>query len=188
MTWTAFHRRGDVLRAVVDDLDARRDGVLPMDLPGVAETFRDEIDLLGAVHLKWHARLSGNIERALMEQPLDLEGAVAAAWQRTSEDLPGIRAVLDHYTAHPTSAEMATVLERAHEKEYAGLARAAGLSSDDGPRSVAIGRRVAERGRAGLTGSADAPTHVATVPSQPVADDEPDSPSLVERIRAVLTA
>ena len=33
-----------------------------MDVPGVAERFRDELDLLGALHLKWHTRLAGHIE------------------------------------------------------------------------------------------------------------------------------
>ena len=65
MTWDAFHRRGDVLRAVVAEANRRRDGVLPMDLPGVAETFGDELDLVAALQLRWHTRLAGRIERAL---------------------------------------------------------------------------------------------------------------------------
>ena len=41
MTWTAFHRRGEVLRTVVETADQRVDGELPLDVPGVAETFAD---------------------------------------------------------------------------------------------------------------------------------------------------
>ena len=83
MTWSTFHHRGAILRSVVETADARRDGALPLDLPGVSETFRDELDLLAALQLRWHARLSGNIEQALMSQPLDLEDAIASAWSLT---------------------------------------------------------------------------------------------------------
>ena len=30
MTWTSFHRRGDVLRDVIESADQRLDGVLPL--------------------------------------------------------------------------------------------------------------------------------------------------------------
>src|SRR3954466_11271725 len=118
MTWNTFHHRGAILQNVVETADARRDGVLPMPLPGLAETFRDELDLLAALQLKWHARLSGNIERALMGQPLDLEEAVASAWRVTSEQLPGVRMILDRYAETPTDPEMEAALTRANEKEW----------------------------------------------------------------------
>ena len=76
MSWNDFHHRAEILRAVVDTADENRDGVLPMHVAGVAENFTDELDLVGALLLKWHARLSGNIERALMREPMDLEDAV----------------------------------------------------------------------------------------------------------------
>ena len=76
MTWKSFHRRGEILRTVIATADASRDGVLPMDVEGVAETFGDELRLLGALQLRWHTRLAGRIERELMHQPMDLEGAV----------------------------------------------------------------------------------------------------------------
>src|SRR3954454_19011451 len=101
MSWTAFHSRGETLQAVVDTANARRDGVLPMQEPGVAQNFTDEIDLVGAMLLKWHARLSGNIERALTREPMNLEAAVAAAWRTTAEQLPGIRLVVDRCTHWP---------------------------------------------------------------------------------------
>src|SRR4051794_39292552 len=49
MTWTSFHRRGDVLREVIAAADQRRDGLLPSDVDGVSETFTDELDLLAAL-------------------------------------------------------------------------------------------------------------------------------------------
>lgn len=180
MTWNAFHHRGEILRTVVEIADNRRDGMLPMHLPGVSETFRDELDLLAALHLKWHARLSGNIERQLMAQPLDLEDAVAHAWSRTCQDLPGIRLILDRYSEFPSGPEMAAALTKANEKEWVGLAAAAGLANDAGSRAARAGQRVALKGRAVADGSA---TEVPTTSS-----DEAATPSLVERIKAVLAA
>ena len=99
MTWTTFHHRGDVLRTVTRTVDVRRDGLLPMDVAGVRETFGDELTLLGALQLRWHTRLSGHLERALLEQPADLGHAVVGAWHATADELPGTRLVLDHYRA-----------------------------------------------------------------------------------------
>ena len=77
MTWKAFHNRGETLRSVIATAAIRRDGVLPMDIEGVAETFADELDLIGALQLKWHTRLAGQVERIMGGQPLDLDAAVA---------------------------------------------------------------------------------------------------------------
>jgi hypothetical protein len=188
MPWTAFHRRGEVLRSVVETVDARRDGRLPMALPGGAETFRDELDLLAALHLRWHTRLSGNLELALMDQPVDLPAAVVAAWRRTAEELAGLRLVMDRYAAHPVDADMAAALTRAREKEWTALALAAGLASDEGPHAAAAGRGLEDRAR--TPEAAGEPHSPVTEPASPAARtaDEPDSPSLVDRIKAVLAA
>jgi hypothetical protein len=130
MTWTTFHRRGQVLRAVIDAVDTRRDGRLPMDVPGVGETFGDELTLLGALQLRWHTRLSGRLERALASEPSDIEAAAVAAWHATCEELPGIRLVLDHYRAEPLDAQMARAVATAAAKEdvlMAGLTTSGGL-------------------------------------------------------------
>jgi hypothetical protein len=97
MTWTNFHRRGEILQSVVEAVDARLDGRLPMQLPGVAESFRDELDLIAALWLKWNARLSGNLERALTGEPMDLEDAVASGWRVNRDQLPGVRLELYRY-------------------------------------------------------------------------------------------
>lgn len=122
MTWNAFHRRGEVLRVVIAEVNRRRDGVLPMDLPGVAETFEDDLALVGALQLRWHTRLAGMIERELMERPGDPDAAVASAWRRTAEELPGVRAVLDRCADSPTTLEMARALRTAQRKEQALMA------------------------------------------------------------------
>ncbi len=176
MTWNAFHHRGEILQTVIDTANVRRDGALPMDLPGVRETFRDELDLISALALKWHARLSGNIERALMAQPMDLEGAIVTAWRTSSDEAPGIRLILDRYTESPSDPEMAVALNRAQEKEWVKLASAAGLANDESASAARAGQRVTTKARADLPVAAPATTVDA------------GSPSLVDRIRAVLAA
>jgi hypothetical protein len=110
MTWTALKSRGEILRDVSAAADQRRDGTLPLDVDGAREAFRDELDLVGALQLRWHTRLSGRIERELVQQPLDLEQAVIDAWRATAEELPGIRAVVDHHREHPLDDAMAQAL------------------------------------------------------------------------------
>ncbi|WP_435745584.1 hypothetical protein [Nocardioides sp. SYSU DS0663] len=152
MTWTSFHHRGDILRSVIRVADERRDGKLPMDVEGVAETFGDELSLIGALSLRWHTRLAGRIERELMHQPVDLEGAVVRAWQAVADELPGIRAILDHHVEHPTSPAMAEALAKATRKEHILLAIMAGRASVHDSHGAALaaatGARIEERARA----------------------------------------
>ena len=189
MTWNTFHSRGEILQQVVETADTRRDGLLPMELPGVASTFRDELDLLAALWLKWNARLSGNIERALTAEPMDLEGAVASAWKRTRQQMPGVRLILDRYVESPSDAARATALNRATEKEGIRLAAAAGLANDESPAAARAGRQVELRARTALTDEAAAEllaTATTDVAAATTVDES--SPSLVERIKAVLAA
>ena len=123
------HSRGAILRDVIATANARRDGALPLDVPGVPETFGDELTLLGALQLRWHTRLAGRIERELMNQPMDLEDAVVSAWRATAEELPGVLAIVDRYRAEPTSPAMADALRRSAVKERALLAMMAGRAS-----------------------------------------------------------
>jgi hypothetical protein len=193
MSWNDFHHREDILRVVVDTANANRDGVLPMHVAGVTQNFTDELDLVGALLLKWNARLMGNIERALMREPMDLEHAVAEAWRTTAEQLPGVRMVIDRCTDAPTSPEMERAMNRAHDRESAYLAIAAGLSSGRSAASIGAGRRVEELARTGL-----AVLQAQEPQAQPQADPQPqpesnpghDAPteSLADRIRAVLAA
>jgi hypothetical protein len=145
MTWTTFHRRAEVLREVIALVDARGDGLLPPDLPGVRETFGDELGLLGALQLRWHTRLAGQVETFLDRESHDPEGAVVSAWRATARELPGVRAVLDRCREHPLDERMADATVRAAAKEHAFLAAAAGLA---GP---AAGSGIEQRARAGLS-------------------------------------
>ena len=175
MTWKSHHRRGDVLREVIRTADERLDGRLPLDVDGVADTFGDDLTLLGALQLRWHTRLAGHIERELSDQPLDLENAVALAWLAAAEDMPGIRAVIDHYVAHPTSAEMARALTVATAKEHEMLALMAGRASGPGEAAARVGR------------SLELAARTSYVPGVRVLT-APGTPSLVQRLRAVLAA
>lgn len=147
MTWTTFHRRGEVLRDVIDTLDARRDGLLPMDAPGVRQTFGDELSLLGALQLRWHTRLSGRLERALTPQPDDVEGAAVAAWHETAAELPGIRIALDHYRDHPTDEAMASALATSAAKERVLLAAMTGRTGATTAATARAGEELERRAR-----------------------------------------
>ena len=173
MTWKSFHHRAEVLRDVIAAADARRDGLVPMDVPGVAETFGDELTLIGALQLRWHTRLAGRIERELMEQPADMEAqdaAVIAAWQATAEELPGIRAIVDHYRAEPLDAAMAQAQTLAAAKERMLLAVMAGRVSTNvnGPDAVAarVGEEIEARARASYrrpeVAGHDGPAHLGS--------------------------
>ena len=173
MTWKSFHSRGEVLRTVIAEADARRDGHLPMHVEGVAETFRDELTLLGALTLRWHTRLAGRIERELSTQPMDLEGAVIDAWRATAGELPGVLAILDRHRAEPLDDAMATAMTTSAAKEHVLLAVMAGRSSGIDSHAVRAGKLIAERARGGQS------LQVTATPA-PI--------SLVDRLRAVLHA
>ena len=183
MSWKTFHNRGEILRDVVHVANDRRDGALPMSVPGVAENFTDELDLVGALLLSWHARLSGNIERAMAREPMDLESAVASAWRTTAEQMPGVRMVIDRSTAAPATLEMERAMSRAHDRETAYLAIAAGLANGYNAVATEHGRRVEQLARTGLA-------LPRVQESVSVSDTEPDAPreSFADRIRAVLAA
>jgi hypothetical protein len=147
MTWTSFHRRGDVLRRVIAAADARRDGVLPLDVDGATVVFTDERDLLGALQLTWITRLMGRIERHQTDEPANLEAAVIAAWHDTYDELPGVRAILDRCREHPDEA-VRVAMAKATNKERLTLAVASGLGNPDDEASLAVGTRVEDRARA----------------------------------------
>jgi len=185
MTWDAFHRRGEVLRDVLDHAHDHRDGVLPMELPGVAETFGDELTLLGALQLRWHTHLSGAIERELMEQPVDLETAVLDAWRSTAADLPGVRMILDRAAATPASDEIAGALDRSRRKEWTLMASMAGKASPSDRAAARVGRALEHRARLAYRPAATPATQASSGRRRAVAQDRP---SVLERVKAHLAA
>lgn len=179
MTWDAYHRRDEVLRAVIAEADARGDGTLPIELPGVAETFGDELALIGALQMRWHTRLAGMIERELMDQPMDLESAVMSAWRRTASELFGIRAVLDAYATAPTSVAIGAASTKAQHKDRTLMAAMAGRASAADRRAADVGRGIEQRARATYRPITAGGAHRA---------DENPQPSLLGRIKAHLAA
>lgn len=175
MTWNSFHNRGEILRTVIATANARRDGVLPMDVYGVAETFGDELSLLAALQLRWHTRLAGHIERQLMNQPLDLPRAVELAWAAAADDLPGVRRILDRYRAEPVDEAMAEAMRKATVKEHMLLATMAGRASFGDASAVSVGAGIETRARHSHHG-------VSTLTV------ERKQPSLLERLKAVVAA
>jgi hypothetical protein len=176
MTWKSFHNRGEILRTVLATADERQDGILPMDVTGVTETFGDELTLLGALQLRWHTRLAGRIERELMNQPMDLEQAVVTAWRGTREEMPGVRKIVDHYRSEPTDAAMAEAMARATAKEQIMLAAMAGRASVQDAAAARVGEAIEQRARA-----------VTARPGAHRADTGPHA-GLLDRIKAVLAA
>jgi hypothetical protein len=188
MTWDAH--RHEVLRAVIEEANLRRDGQLPMDLPDVVDTFGDELTLIGALQMRWHTRLAGHIERALAEQPSDLEAAVLVAWVATAQELVGARRILDHYALVPTDEEMSSAMSKARQKEWALLAAMAGLASAQDSAAIGIGRALEQRARAVYD--------TQPFPATPLTAEGPDDrhpgrhsghhESLLGRLKAVLAA
>jgi hypothetical protein len=181
MTWTSFHRRGDVLRDVIAAADTRRDGVLPRDVDGVSASFADDLDLLAALQLKWHTRLAGRIEREQLSQPLDLRAAVVRAWRRTADELPGIRAILDEQRARPVDPATADAMRKSTAKEHILLAVMAGLASAHDDRAAAVGARIEDEAKAGWPASPDRL-------DQRSHGHRADRPGLLERLKAALAA
>lgn len=174
MTRTATRNRGEILRQVTATADARRDGVLPLDVEGATEAFHDELDLLGALQLRWHSRLSGRIERELASQPLDLERAVISAWAATAHEHPGVRAILDRHREHPLDERMAAAVQVATAKERTLLAVMAGRAGLSDPEAPRIGAAIEAKAR-------------ALPPSSPQPDRVPGA-GLLARILAALAA
>jgi len=172
MTWTSYHNRGEVLRTVMAAADERRDGRLPMDIDGVREKFADELDLLGAMQLRWHTTFAGRIERELAQQPMDLEAAVIGAWHQAADEMPGVRKVLDAYIAHPTDERMAVALSKAVSKERMLIAAMAGRGAAQDELAIPAGARIESAARASYVPTPRLPERV----------------SLLDRIRSALAA
>jgi hypothetical protein len=173
MNWNSYHTRGEILRSVIEVANQRRDARLPMDVEGVGEKFDDELDLLAALQLKWHTRLAGRIETELSEQPMDLEGAVIAAWHHTTDELPGVRAILDHYRGGTGDARTDVAMTKAVAKEHILLAVMAGRGGTQDELAIPVGAMIEERARATYLPALQIPAA---------------RPSLMDRIKAALAA
>ena len=155
MTWNAFHHRGDVLRTVVDEAEPRRDGVLPMELPGVTETFGDAL----APGRRPAAALAHPPGRRAssapsLDQPDDLESAVVAAWRDAAAELAGVRLILDAAARRAGRPATGDALEQAHRKDVVLMAAMAGLANGADPAAVRSRRSGSRSGHASRLGRA----------------------------------
>lgn len=149
MTWTPSPRRDLVLRKVLAELDRRLDGRMPMDVEGVARTFRDEETLADVLHVRWTAKLATQVEHAVAEAPDDREQAVVRAWRRTVRVMPGVRMVLDREW-ETASEPRRRVLARRRDRQRQWLAHLAGHAvpvrgADE--EAVALGAALESEGR-----------------------------------------
>jgi hypothetical protein len=186
MTWTSFHRRGDVLRSVIAAADERLDGALPTDVEGVAETFADDLDLLATLQLKWHTRLAGRIEREQLSQPMDLRAAVVRAWRATADELPGIRAILDEQRLRPADEAIREAMAKAAAKEHVLLAVMAGRASGQDAAAAAVGARIEAEAKASR--ASHDPAHDPAYDAAPELDGPVERPTLLGRLKAALAA
>ncbi|WP_370939272.1 hypothetical protein [Amycolatopsis sp. cg13] len=154
MSWTDFYRRREILDAAVRQ--ARRAPQAPLSLaeiPGAAEEFGTEENLLLALQYKWTQLLSGYL-RAEFADPdeADLPGdqvdAVTRAWRQAQHDHEDLRAVLDG------ALERCPALEPLHRIELHTLALTAGLAEPGEPADeiVKVGRTLDALMRAGDAG------------------------------------
>jgi hypothetical protein len=72
---------------------------------------------------------------------------VLTAWRATATELAGVRQIIDAYTAHPTSQEMAEALRTAHRKDWTLMAVMAGRAGIGDARAEHVGRRLEEQAR-----------------------------------------
>ncbi|MDQ3787071.1 MAG: hypothetical protein M3422_07495 [Actinomycetota bacterium] len=109
MGWQDFYARRDALNAAIEAGELR-----------TSDAFPDERELLLALHHRWTQRLTARVELAELadEDPVD---AVGAAWRRTAEDNPELRALLDKHADN-------LALRPLIDAEHRALARAASLT------------------------------------------------------------
>ena len=139
----------DVLRNVVDEANRRRDGRLPQELPGVAETFDDALALVTALQMRWHTRLAGRRagaqraprrprgrgRRRLAPRPPPTSPACARP-RRPACDRP----------APSWGRRCAT----AHRKDLVLMAAMAGRPTPSTAAAIRVGRQLEDAARAGL--------------------------------------
>lgn len=139
MTWDAYNRRKSALREVLAAADRRRHDTADQLLdavPGARDAFGDDLSLLLDVQMAWYQRLSGQLDRTVLEGDSP-ETVAIEAWVAAAADMPGARALLD---AHRDRPELA----KAFAKERALLAVSAGVSSWH-PDLVGRGERIVAR-------------------------------------------
>ncbi|WP_236788842.1 hypothetical protein [Amycolatopsis sp. GM8] len=128
MGWNDFYQRRDIADAVLRQ--AARDPQAPLpftEIPGAAEVFGTEEQLLLALRYRWSRLLSGYLRSEFEDETGDQVEAVTRVWNRAVRRNRTLRAVLDaHVEDYPEPRRM-------HEAEQRMLAVAAGLADPGEP-------------------------------------------------------
>ncbi len=168
MTWNAYNRRKEVLREMLAIADQRRNDITLTDLldtvDGGREVFSNETELLFDMQMNWFQRLSGQLDRLLIESEDTPEIMAVTAWVNAASEMPGARALLDAEVNNPA-------LRKAFAKELTLLATSAGVPLNH-PDVNGHGKRLRDA----------ANDSVVTVDD--VADEAPRSGSLLSRLRS----
>ncbi|SNR45925.1 hypothetical protein SAMN06265360_106173 [Haloechinothrix alba] len=136
MSWEDFYRRRDTIAAVLHAAERSPDGSLPFTEVGAGQVFRDERELLLAMHYHWMQVMTGQLraelgrpddgDRPAGEDGYDPADGVARAWRRAAEEHAALRAVLDANLERYPDVGTAAL-----QREQRVLAVTAGLAEPD---------------------------------------------------------
>lgn len=136
MSWEDFYRRRDTIAAVLHAAERAPDGPLPFTEAGAGEVFRDERELLLALHYQWMQVMTGQLraelglpedgDRPAGEDGRDPSDGAARAWRRAADEHTTLRAVLDANLERYPDVGFGAL-----ERERRVLAIAAGLAEPD---------------------------------------------------------
>lgn len=153
MSWTDFYRRREILEAAVRHAERAPAEPLALDeIPGAAEVFGTEENLLLALQYKWSQLLGGYLraeladpEDAFADGVGDQVDAVSRAWRRAQSKHEALRTLLDN------GVQRCAALVPLHEGELRMLAVTAGLAEASEPREEVtnVGRAIDALVRAG---------------------------------------
>lgn len=166
MTWNAYNRRKEVLREMLAIADQRRDITLTELLDtvdGGREAYANETELLFDLQMNWFQRLSGQLDRLLVEGGDTREIMAVSAWVNAASEMPGARTLLDAELDNPA-------LGKAFAKELTLLAASAGVPWNH-PDLNGHGERLRDSARESV------------VYADVVEDEEPRSGSLMSKLR-----
>ena len=166
MTWNAYNRRKEVLREILAIADQRRDFSITdlLDtVDGGREAYANETELLFDVQMTWFQRLSGQLDRLLIDGVDTPEIMAITAWVNAAGEMPGARALLDAELSNPA-------LGKAFAKELTLLAASAGVPANH-PDLNGHGKRLRDSARESV------------VYTDIVVEDAPQTGSLLNKLR-----
>ncbi len=166
MTWNAYNRRKEVLREILAIADQRRELAITdlLDtVEGGREAYPTDTELLFDLQMTWFQRLSGQLDRQLVESADSPETAAVSAWVNAAGEMPGARALLDAELDNPA-------LGKAFAKELTLLAASAGVPWNH-PDLDGHGKRLRDA------------ANDSVVQAEVVEDETPHSGSLLSKLR-----